>query len=495
MAELPRGWTIASLQDVALINPKHPPETTPDTMISFVPMQAVSESGWKFLRTEERRYSDVRKGYTHFAEDDVLLAKITPCFENGKAAIARELRNGLGCGTTELHVLRPLGGIRPEYLYHYLHQESFRHSAVHNMTGTAGQLRVPLSHIEQVRLPLPPLPEQRRIVAKLEELLSKVDACQKRLDRIPLILKRFRQSVLAAACSGKLTEEWRRTHRELSSAKSLLATEAGERGKKRKRAGRLWGAGVVPVLTEEEREDIPPRWVWAKVRQLGKNPEDTVQVGPMSMASRDFSEAGVPVLNVGCVQWGRFDESKLDHMPHEKARQFDRYRIQKDDILFTRSGTIGRCAIASKKQDGYLMTFHLLRVRPSANKCLPQYLQFVFQGARHIRRQTEGAAIGSTRAGFNTNLLAGIDVPLPPLIEQEEIVRSAGALFELADQIESRHNAAKESVDQLTQSILARAFRGELMPQDPNDESATKLLERIRASKPSRQQMAATTLR
>jgi type I restriction enzyme S subunit len=184
------------------------------------------------------------------------------------------------------------------------------------------------------------------------------------------------------------------------------------------------------------------------------------------MQSRDFEERGVPVLNVGCVQWGKFDESKLDYLPMHKASAFERYRILPDDLLFTRSGTVGRCAIATARQHGYLMTFHLLRVRPTRMKCLPKYLQFVFQGATHIQRQTTEAAIGSTRAGFNTNLLANLDVPLPPLVEQEEIVRCVEALFRFADQIEARYQNAQAFVDKLTQSILAKAFRGELVPTE-----------------------------
>jgi type I restriction enzyme, S subunit len=155
---------------------------------------------------------------------------------------------------------------------------------------------------------------------------------------------------------------------------------------------------------------------------------------------------------------------------------------------FTRSGTIGRCAVATEKEHDYLMTFHLLRVRPG-NACLSAYLCYVFQGAAHIRRQMEEAAIGSTRAGFNTNLLAGLDVPLPPLPEQHEIVRRVEALFKLADAIEKRVAAGAARAEKLTQAILAKAFRGELVPTEAelarregrDYEPASALLERIKA--------------
>jgi len=268
-------------------------------------------------------------------------------------------------------------------------------------------------HILRHEIGLPPRKEQGRIIAKIQELLQAVNASRDHLAKVLKILKAFRQSVLAAACSFRLTEDWRDKHPNTIPARNLL-TQKLDRTRKKKRAGRLWGAGVVPDLTDEERDLIPETWAWTEVRNLNDDSDETVQVGPMSMRSRDFTGKGVPVLNVGCVQWGYFDESRLDHLPEKIAASFERYKIRENDVLFTRSGTVGRCAIAETGQNGYLMTFHLLRARTSQNRCLPHYLQFALRGAPNIRRQTEEAAIGSTRAGFNTNLLANLNVPLAP---------------------------------------------------------------------------------
>jgi type I restriction enzyme, S subunit len=245
----------------------------------------------------------------------------------------------------------------------------------------------------------------------------------------------------------------------------------------------------VPELTDDERESVPDNWSWVKVGELGDGADEAVQVGPMSMQSRDFEDSGVPVLNVGCIQTGWFDKSKLNYMPATKASAFGRYCIRAGDILFTRSGTIGRCAVATPAEQGHLMTLHLLRVRPDQRKALSAYLCYVFQGAPHIQRQMKEAAIGSTRAGFNTNLLAGLDVPIPSLPEQREIVRRVGALFKLADRIEAKLAAARQRVDALPQAVLAKAFRGELVPTEAelarregrDYEPAADLLARIRA--------------
>src|SRR5688572_2365870 len=211
--KLPQGWANTRLSQSAMINPRHPKGLDDTIPVTFVPMAGLSETKPQFEFTEERPLGKVRKGFTHFAEGDVLFAKITPCMENGKGAVARGLRNKLGCGTTELHVVRPLADISSEYIYRFLAQPKIRRAAKENFTGTAGQARVPTSFIEELELPLAPLGEQQRIVAKLETLLGKVDACQQRLAKIPVLLKRFRQSVLAAASSGRLTADWREENR------------------------------------------------------------------------------------------------------------------------------------------------------------------------------------------------------------------------------------------------------------------------------------------
>src|SRR5256885_705591 len=134
--KLPQGWVIASLNEIAEINPRHPKGLDDAMLVTFVTMAGLSESNPEFEVTEDRPLGDVRKGFTHFGEGDVLFAKITPCMENGKGAVARGLQNRLGCGTTELHIVRPLGDISPEYVYRFLAQNLVRRAAKENFTGT-----------------------------------------------------------------------------------------------------------------------------------------------------------------------------------------------------------------------------------------------------------------------------------------------------------------------------------------------------------------------
>ena len=172
------------LGEICAINPRPERASLPagDAIVSFVPMAAIDERSGAIAVREERPLSEVSKGYTAFEDGDVLFAKITPCMENGKAALARNLANGTGRGSTEFYVLRPGGEVCGEYVYHFVRQPSFREAARRSFTGTAGQQRVPRSFMESVSVPLPPLGEQRRIAgilnraARIERLRARAAA-------------------------------------------------------------------------------------------------------------------------------------------------------------------------------------------------------------------------------------------------------------------------------------------------------------------------------
>lgn len=485
--ELPEGWASAVLAEVVEPVPNTKPEDEPNRLFHYVDISSIDNGSFRLTEPKPIRGRDApSRARRPIRPGDVVFSNVRTYLRNIALIPSCSIADVCSTGFT---VLRSGPAIESRYLFRYTLTNEFIERVTPEQTGTHYPATSDRVVLEQP-LPLPPLAEQRRIVAAVETVLARVNATRDRLSRVPAILKRFRQSVLSAACSGRLTAAWRkeavRDPAELEVRWPELPEPVG-----RRRAGRLWGSGEVPELTDDEREGIPENWLWVKVGGLGNGVDEAVQVGPMSMQSRDFEQTGVPVLNVGCIQWGWFDKSKLDFMPKGKAEAFDRYHIRAGDILFTRSGTIGRCALATAHEDGYLMTFHLLRVRSSPSKVLNRYLCYVFQGASHIRRQMVEAAIGSTRAGFNTNLLAGLDVPIPPLPEQKEIVRRVDALFALADRIEAKLTAARKRVDSLTQAVLAKAFRGELVPTEAElarrekrtYESAADLLARIRTER------------
>src|SRR5690554_1445152 len=177
--ELPEGWEWIRLTHIAEINPHN--EASDDLQVSFVPMALISTSHRGEHEQETREWREVKQGFTHFANGDVAIAKITPCFENSKAAVFSNLKNGISAGTTELHVARPLGGLSPLYLLLCFKSPRYLLEGESKMTGSAGQKRLPKSYFEGTPLPLPPLAEQHRIVAKVDELFALCDQLKAKL--------------------------------------------------------------------------------------------------------------------------------------------------------------------------------------------------------------------------------------------------------------------------------------------------------------------------
>ncbi len=213
---LPEGWVWTTIGEICEVNPRimRPEEFTDESSVSFVPMAAVDDVSGMIVEPQIRPVGEVWKGYTRFAENDVIFAKITPCMENGKAAIARNLANGLGLGSTEFHVLRSSGAVLPEWVFHFVRQNSFRGDAAARMTGTAGQLRVPAAFMKESFIPLAPLPEQHRIVEAIETQFTRLDAAVAALHRAKANLARYKASVLKAACEGRLVPTDAELYRE-----------------------------------------------------------------------------------------------------------------------------------------------------------------------------------------------------------------------------------------------------------------------------------------
>jgi type I restriction enzyme S subunit len=443
---LPEGWALTTLQDACEINPsKAPKDSLPaDAPVTFVPMPAVDAEEGTITKPQVRRFSEVRKGFTSFREGDVIMAKITPCMENGKAAIARNLINGLGFGSTEFHVFRSTGVALADFVYHYIRRESYRRSAEAEMTGSVGQKRVPQTFLETTELPLPPLPEQVRIVKSLTELLNTVKASQDKLRRVPAILKRFRQAVLAAACSGRLTEDWR----------------------------------------EANRCSIEEDWREAELSDLCASISDGDHQPPPKLAM------GVPFLTIGNVSSGRLDFSETRFVPEKYFNQIKPGRKpRRGDVLYTVVGaTIGIPVLVDVDRP-FCFQRHIALLRASKDAA-PEFLWTVM-ASPEVFKEAWSRVTGSAQPTLPLGNLRTIPISIPPLAEQEEIARRVQTLLEMADNIQERVGQATLKSEKLTQSILARAFRGELVPTEAElarrggveYETASVLLERVRAEK------------
>ncbi|WP_341706321.1 restriction endonuclease subunit S [Halopseudomonas sp.] len=289
-----------------------------------------------------------------------------------------------------------------------------------------------------LQLSLPPLAEQTRIAAKLDELLAQVDTLKARIDGIPALLKRFRQSVLAAAVSGRLTEEWRiksSNYQDVSWPNKKLST-------------------CCSLVTSGSRG-------WA---------DYYAKEGAIFVRSQDINTDELDLSNTAFVKLPQSSEGK-------------RTKLEVQDILLTITGAnVGKVARVQAAIPEAYVSQHVALIRLSDSNLAPfieLYLKDVGSGRKELTR----LAYGGGKPGLNLSNIKNLMVPCPPIEEQTEIVRRVKQLFAFADQLEARVVAAQERIDKLTQSILAKAFRGELVPQDPNDEPASVLLERIKAQR------------
>ena len=338
--DIPESWAITTLGEACLINPRFFTEPIEDDReLSFLPMAAVEARTGRIDLSRTRLFADVRKGYTRFSEGDVLFAKITPCMENGKIAVAKGLTNNCGCGSTEFHVLRPYKCVAENFLLFFLLQDAFRSEAQGNMAGTAGQLRVPAGFLEEAVLALAPLPEQRRIVAEVEKQFTRLDASVAALRRTQANLKRYRASVLRTACEGKLVpneaELARLEGRDYEPADALLERILAERRARWESQEKRRGKYKEPVAPDTSNlPELTQGWVWATLAQIS-DLKGGVTKGRHYRAGESLTK--VPYLRVANVQRGYLDlsEIKMIEVTQEVA---DQLALVPGDILFTEGG-------------------------------------------------------------------------------------------------------------------------------------------------------------
>jgi type I restriction enzyme S subunit len=207
--DLPEGWSLVPLKYINQINPKpNKEEIDSEIEVQFLPMKLVEEVSNKIHLVEVRKFNEVqKKSYTYFEEGDILFAKVTPCMENGKIAIAKDIKNGMGYGSSEFHVLRCNNEILNYYLFYFLIQEKFRSDAQHAMTGAVGLRRVPKKFLEDYLIPLPHNSEQHQIVREIESRLSVCDKVEQNITEGLEKSEALRQSILKKAFEGKLLSE------------------------------------------------------------------------------------------------------------------------------------------------------------------------------------------------------------------------------------------------------------------------------------------------
>ena len=303
---------------------------------------------------------------------------------------------------------------------------------------------------------LPPPSEQKRIADKLEAVLGRVDACRARLDRVPALLKRFRQSVLAAATTGKLTEEWRETNKNVPAAEMLV--------KKQK---------FSITETDENLPTLPARWMWVALGDYAQCSRGRFSPRPRNdpryfNGEHAFIQIGDLPREGGLVST---HTQTLNNEGLAVSKKFPKGTV----VIAIVGATIGNTGILAYDMCATDSIVGLETGIAFGNR----YIELFLRSRKDAIRQISYASGG--QPNINLATLNPYPLPLPPLPEQQEIVRRVEALFAIADRIEARLATARKTVERLTPATLAKAFRGELVPQDPNDEPASAILERLHA--------------
>jgi len=401
--ELPDGWELKPLSDpsVATLNPKKSEVSSLDARleVTFVPMAAVDDGSGTIARPEVRRLGEVKKGYTYFKEGDVIFAKITPCMENGKSAIARGLRNGIGFGSTEFHVVRAGAKTQPEWLYLILRSQQVRDEAENAMHGAAGQQRVPIEFLEQLEIPLPPLAEQQRIVARVEALTRRLDQARQARQAALAEVENVMQSAVNTAFSLK-NGDW-----EIETVETLCG---------RPQYGYTESATASPV-------------------------------GPHFLRITDIQD--------GKVDWETVPFCPCDYV--------EKYRLKTGDIVFARTGaTTGKSFLVNNPPEAVFASY-LIRIRP-APRILPEFLWWYFQSGDYWAAVETGTDDGN-RPNMNGSKLAELEVPFPTSRdEQRAIVARLDALRGRLDELQRLQREVEAELSSFTPALLAKAFRGEL---------------------------------
>lgn len=455
MSSLPRGWARAELTDLVGYNGLFSDgdwivskDQDPNGPIRLLQLADIGDGIFlnksrKFIN--EAKFEELR--CTEINEGDVLVARMPAPL--GRACLMPKLLQK--CITVvDVAIIRPgTNAISTAWLMYFVNSPAVRQIIELFSSGTTRR-RISRKNLGNIELPVPPIAEQKRIAAKLGTLLARIDRYQTRLDRVRLMLDHFRQAVLIAATSGTLTEDWRE---EMELSLDSWHTKSG--------------AEIFSFITSGSRG-------WAKY----------------------YADSGAIFLRVGNLAHRtiKLDLNEIQYVNLPDAVEGKRTRIEIGDILISITADVGRVAFIREDIGEAYINQHLCLARQGGEYSGPYLAYYLASPLGGLAQLTE-AQRGVTKAGVTLGDIRALSLQIPEREEQDEIVRRVEALFALADRLEARYQIARTQIEHLTPALLTKAFRGGLIPQDPNDEPASVLLERIqaeRAAKPERPKRVTT---
>lgn len=415
--EAPARWSLPRLRFVTRVNPPKSdlePSLDDKEPVSFVPMEAVGEGGGLELERKRPLYS-VRDQYTYFEDGDVLIAKITPCFENGKGALAGDLTSGVGFGTTELHVLRPGSRVERRFLFYLTQSHHFRRIGEHAMYGAGGQKRISTTFVAQFRHPIPPLEDQRVIANFLERETSRIEKLIDRKERLAKLLKEKRTAMIERAVAGT-------------------------------------GLSTCDGRMSENEYTIPSHWSTRKIRGLITRVRRPVQVQP----DRKYREIGIR-------SWGNGIFHKDELVGEDLGSKKVHYIRPGDFIINIVFAWEGAVAVASEAEGGMIASHRFPTFRHNSAAVDLDYLLLFFQSERGralLSLNSPGAA-GRNRT-IRLGSFVNEEIPLPPLAEQRSIVRRVREEESHLDRLCSTVETGMRYLAEYRTALISAAVTGQI---------------------------------
>lgn len=403
--ELPEGWRWVKLGAVCEINPRRPKNMKryDDKETTFLPMESVNEKNGGIRTGLVRSFLEIKKGYTYFEENDILFAKITPCMQNKKSTIATDLIDGIGFGTTEWHVLRSGNEVLPKWIFYFIRNDLFIREAMNNFTGSVGQQRVPTSFLEIYPIVIPPLPEQQKIVSKLDRQMTQIE---------------------------------------------MMKKEAEKQDNRSKEA--LYS--FVEEIFQNKYDEI-------RLDEL----IDFVKSG----ISRKFevTDVGVPVIRSTNIMFKEskinLNDIRYWYWDDPKGEDIKKYLLDQGDILlnFINSpAQIGKACIYESSFNDCIYTTNTFRIKFNQKKILHKFF-IIFSLSRYYRRQIEQTTKRAVnQASFTQKDLREIKIPLPSIEIQNKIISRFDEIELKINELAKNVTKSKDAISQLPSSILNEVF-------------------------------------
>lgn len=446
MSGRPTSWAVATLGDITATRISQRGPVGVGTF-TYIDISSIDNERKEILNPKVLPIREApSRAKQEIQQNDVLVSMTRPNL-NAVARVPVELNGAIA--STGFHVLRT-SAIDPRWISWRVKSKVF----VQEMTDLVQGALYPAirpSDVQAHCLPIPPLLEQNRILAKIESLMARSQKAREALADIPGFIDRFRQAILASACEGRLTENWRDTH----------------------------PAPMSDSHVEAPGEPFPESWMLIPFGDL-------IEYGPQNGLYKHQSAYGngSPIVRIDAFYEGTIQDWNSLKRLEVSQEELETFGLKNDDILINRVNSpkyLGKSALVVGIPEPCVFESNMMRLRLDTSRITPSFARLYLQSPRGLDELRKNAKHAVNQSSINQQDVKAALVLLPPLNEQAELVRRVTQALILVDQIMARCLESVAEVESFNQSILAKAFRGELVPQDPTDEPAEALLTRIRA--------------